>query len=60
MNKIRKKSLIIELIKTNGKIEKEYDYIFKLDKIRSITFESDYFNSIRLLVKDKNQKDDDS
>lgn len=50
VNCVKNDSLIIDMIKSNGKIEQNYDFDFSLNKIRSITFESDYFNSIRLLM----------
>lgn len=56
INSIKKNSLIIDMVKANGIIEREYDYIFKIDKIRTITFKSDYFESIRLLMEDELKK----
>lgn len=56
INCIKKDILIIDMIKSNGKIEQNYDYDFSLNKIRSITFESDYFKSIRLLMNDEIKK----
>ena len=53
INRIENDVLIIDMIKSNGKIEKEYDFDFSLKKIRSITFETDYFESIRLLMNDE-------
>jgi hypothetical protein len=50
------KSLIIDMIKSNGKIEFEYDFEFDIAQIRSITFETDYFESIRLLMNDELRK----
>ena len=41
------------MIKSNGQIEENYDFDFSLKKIRSITFETDYFESIRLLMNDE-------
>jgi len=41
---------VIDMIKTHGKIEIDYDYEFVLNKIRVITFETDYFNSIIILM----------
>jgi hypothetical protein len=45
--------LIIDMIKTSGEVEVEYDYEFEIEEIRAITFESDYFNSIKLLYEDQ-------
>jgi hypothetical protein len=46
-------SVYIDTISMDGEVE-ETDYTkFKLNQIRSITFETDYFNSIRLLMNDK-------
>lgn len=45
--------LIIDMIKSNGKIEENYDFEFSIKKIRSITFETDYFESVRLLMNDE-------
>jgi hypothetical protein len=53
INRIENDILIIDMIKSNGQIEKEYDFLFSLKKIRSITFETDYFESIRLLMNDE-------
>ena len=53
INRIEDDILRIDMIKSNGKIEKEYDFDFSLKKIRSITFETDYFESIRLLMNDE-------
>jgi len=46
----------IDMIKSNGKIEKEFDYEFSVDEISVITFESDYFESMCLLFKDEKTK----
>jgi hypothetical protein len=53
INRIENDILIIDMVKSNGIIEKEYDFEFSLKKIRSITFETDYFESIRLLMNDE-------
>lgn len=45
-----KNLLTIDMILSNGNIEKEYDYEFELGQIRTIAFESDYFTSIVLLM----------
>lgn len=53
INNIQQNLLKIDEIRTTGRIKKNYHYKFKIDKIRSITFMSDYFESIRLLMEDK-------
>ncbi len=55
ISKIKKGKLTIDMIGTDGKIEKKYDFKFSLNKIRSITFKTDYFESIRLLMKKQNK-----
>lgn len=52
INHITEGILIIDMIKANGEEEKAYDYDFELDEIRVITFETDYFESMRLLWLD--------
>jgi hypothetical protein len=56
INQIKKNKFIIDMILADGKIEKKYDYEFSMNKIRSITFETDYFESIRLLMQDELKK----
>ena len=56
INDIKNNSLTIDMVKANGTIEREYDYKFKIDKIRTITFKTDYFESIRLLMEDELKK----
>jgi hypothetical protein len=53
INRIKKNKFIIDMVLSDGKIEKEYDYEFSLNKIRVITFETDYFESIKLLMQDE-------
>lgn len=53
MNEVKDNSLTIDMIKTKGKIDRNYDYKFMIDKIRIITFGTDYFDSIRLLMEDE-------
>jgi hypothetical protein len=50
LNQIENDFFIIDMITADGVIEKEYEFDFSINKIRSITFESDYFESIRLLM----------
>lgn len=53
INEVRKNILKIDMIKANGKIVEKYDWDFDLNKIRSITFMTDYFESIRLMVNEE-------
>ncbi|MEO5776189.1 MAG: hypothetical protein ABIQ27_04745 [Flavobacterium sp.] len=50
LNEAEENYFIIDMIKSDGKIELKYNYDFSLEKIRVITFETDYFNSIILLM----------
>lgn len=52
-NKVEGKSLTIDMVKSNGEVEANFDYVFDLSKIRVITFETDYHLSIQLLWKDR-------
>ncbi|MBF9255132.1 hypothetical protein I2I11_17670 [Pontibacter sp. 172403-2] len=45
--------LRIDMVKSDGSVEKKYDYEFEVDEIRAIAFESDYFLSMKLLWQDK-------
>lgn len=56
INSVSKNSLVINMIKSDGTIEYNYDYEFNLRKIRSITFLTDYFDSIRLLMEHEKRK----
>ncbi|PKV52410.1 hypothetical protein ATE84_4525 [Aquimarina sp. MAR_2010_214] len=47
----------IDLITSNGRVEKDYDYDFLTDDIIAITFETDYFESVRLLMNDELKKE---
>ncbi len=52
IGKIKKyddESLLIDFIDSDGKIDVNYDSEFKLDEIRILSFDSDYFNAIKLL-----------
>lgn len=53
LNQIIEKDFIIDMIKAGGKIEKNYDYQFSSKKIRAIGFETDYFNSVVLLMENE-------
>lgn len=55
-NRIEKdKYLIIDAVATNGLMDTDFEVKFKIKKIRVVSFESDYFRSIRLLWKHNNQ-----
>lgn len=56
LNQIENDYFIIDMVTADGIIEKEYEYDFSINKIRAITFESDYFNSIRLLMREELKK----
>ncbi len=53
IKKIDKELMRIHMIEPNGKLKKNFDYDFSLKDIQALVFESDYFNSIRLLMQDK-------
>jgi hypothetical protein len=55
INRVEANNLIIDFIDANGKERKKWDH-FNIDKIRVIAFDSDYFNSIKLLWKDSKNK----
>ena len=57
INKIENGILKIDSIQLDGEVEHEYDYEFDLNEIRAITFETDYFNSIKLLWDDVNKNE---
>lgn len=46
--------LIIDFLGTEGKFDGEMS--FKLDKIRVIEFDTDYINSLKLIIQDENKK----
>lgn len=56
LNKVKVDMFYIDLINSNGNIEKEYDYNFLIYEVAAIAFESDYFESIRLLMNDEIKK----
>ena len=58
INRTEKDILIIDMIKSNGQIEFDFDFEFSLKKIRSITFETDYFESVRLLMFDEMKRNE--
>ncbi|WP_025742277.1 hypothetical protein [Aquimarina pacifica] len=53
LNESHENRFIIDMIGAHGKIEEAYDYEFSTDEIEVITFETDYFESIRLLMNDE-------
>jgi hypothetical protein len=53
INRIENESLILDSITVNGELVGEYNYEFEIEQIRVISFETDYFNSIKLLMEDK-------
>jgi hypothetical protein len=55
INKADGKNLIIDFIRSDGSIDDDFDVEFDLDEIRSISFESSYFEAIRLLWLDENR-----
>lgn len=58
LHTVEEESFMINLIKANGKIVPEYDYEFNTEEVRVIAFQSDYFESIRLLMNDELDKKD--
>lgn len=55
INKADGRNLIIDFIRSDGSVDNDFDVEFDLDEIRSISFESSYFEAIRLLWLDKNK-----
>ncbi|MGB0890982.1 MAG: hypothetical protein ACPGUU_01425 [Flavobacteriaceae bacterium] len=54
LNQINDKSFYIDMVKSDGSLDEDFDVEFFIDDIRILTFESDYFNSISLLFKHNN------
>jgi len=52
LNEVNGDEFTINMVGSKGEIIEDYDYEFSFDEIRSITFETDYFESIRLLMND--------
>jgi hypothetical protein len=44
--------LLIDFIDATGQMDEDYDYEFEIAEIRTLTFDTDYFNAIKLLYKD--------
>lgn len=55
INKADNKNLVIDFIRSDGSVDNDFDEEFDLDEIRSISFESSYFEAIRLLWLDENK-----
>lgn len=55
INRVEKDMLIIDSVFADGKVVPDYDYEFELKEVRTITFGSDYFESMRLLWLDENK-----
>lgn len=53
INRIEEDILVIDMIKSDGSVEVNYDFEFDINEIRVMTFETDYHTSIQLLWKDK-------
>ena len=53
IKKVKKDKFQIHSIDADGKIHLNFEYNFSTKKIRSITFKTDYFESIRLLMNDR-------
>jgi hypothetical protein len=48
--------LLIDFIDAKGMVEEDYDYEFELADIRVLTFDTDYFNAIKLLWQDNRKE----
>lgn len=44
---------IVDFINSDGTIDTDFDVVFDVNKIHTIAFAADYFNSIRLLMLDE-------
>lgn len=53
---MRKKKFRIDLIHDDGTLTENYDFEFSLKKVRLIIFDSNYYNSMALLYKNKVSK----
>ena len=52
LDKIDGDDFTINMVDSTGGIIENYEFDFSFEEIRSITFETDYFESIRLLMND--------
>ncbi len=52
INRVMNDTMVIDMIKSDGSVETNYEYEFDLNEIRAISFETDYHQSICLLWKD--------
>ena len=50
VDRIKKNTMNLLFLKTNGKFVKKYTYEYEIDKIRKISFDSDYLYSLSLLI----------
>ena len=50
---IEKNKLVMDIVSPDGEIDDAYEYEFSLKKIRVVSFDSDYFHAIRLLMEDE-------
>lgn len=53
IREVKNNLLTLDMIKSDGEIEPDYDYEYDIDKIRVITFQPDYFVSVGLLMNYK-------
>lgn len=49
------KKMNMDMVFTDGTLDTEYDEIVDVEQIRVITFDTDYFNAIALLMVDSNK-----
>lgn len=47
--------LVIDFVDSKGIVDDEYDSVFKIDEIRTISFQSDYFQSVCALWRDEHK-----
>jgi hypothetical protein len=48
-NKVEDQDFVIDSIDSDGELDTEYDFVFSFDDVRTITFDTDYFKSIKLM-----------
>jgi len=53
INRVKEQNLIIDSIRSDGELDVEFDYEFPIEEIRVVTFETDYFNSVKLIWEDR-------
>lgn len=49
------KKMNMDMVFTDGSVDSDYDEVVDIETIRVITFDSDYFNAIALLMQDSNK-----